>query len=70
MVISGITALLRNMFFMHRGRKGMETINWFDLSDSQKAKLLEQVKAHLQQQIAEAKLAKYALTILAKHGIS
>ena len=48
----------------------METINWFDLSDSQKAKLLEQVKAHLQQQIAEAKLAKYALTILAKHGIS
>ena len=55
---------------MYWGRKELETINWVDLSDSKKAKLLEQVRANLQQQIAEEKLFKYASKILAKHGIS
>lgn len=35
-----------------------KTINWLDLSGSQKAALLEQVRIYLQQQISEAKLRK------------
>jgi len=45
-----------------------QTINFLDLSDSQKAKVLEQARTHLQQQIAEAKLQKTVETILTKHG--
>jgi hypothetical protein len=46
-----------------------QTINWLDLSDSQKAKVLEQVGIYLQQQISEAKLSKSVITVLQKYGI-
>jgi predicted Fe-S protein YdhL (DUF1289 family) len=47
----------------------METqrINWLELSDTQKATVLEQAKAYLQQQIAEAKFSKSAMTVLQKY---
>ena len=55
---------------MH-GERQMETqkINWLDLSDSQKAKVLERARTYLQQQIAEAKLCKSVIAVLHKHGI-
>ncbi|MGD0996681.1 MAG: hypothetical protein ABR909_14315 [Candidatus Bathyarchaeia archaeon] len=46
-----------------------QTINWLNLSDSQKAKVLEQARTYLQQQIAEAKLRKSIITVLTNHGI-
>ena len=43
--------------------------NWFDLTDSQKAKMLEQSRASLHEQMEEAKRMKVVLAILEKHGI-
>lgn len=49
----------------------METqrINWLGLSDSQKAKVLEQARAYLKQQVAEEKFSKSVATVLDKHGL-
>jgi len=46
-----------------------EKINWLDLTDSQKAKVLEQARAILHEQIEEAKSMKTVSVILEKHGI-
>ncbi len=46
-----------------------QRINWLDLSDSQKATVLEQARTYLRQQIIEAKLVKYVITILHKHEL-
>ena len=49
----------------------METqrINWLDLSEPQKAIVLEQSRTYLQQQIAEAKLSKSVITVLQKYEL-
>jgi len=59
-------------FYVHEGPAEMRThrINWIDLSDSQKATLLKQAKAYLQQQKAQAKLSKSVATVLAKHELA
>ena len=46
-----------------------QTINWLELSDSQKAKALEQARTYLNQQIAEAKLCKSAVIVLQKYKL-
>lgn len=70
MTVTEITDLLRNNILKRRERQmETQTINWLDLSDSQKAKVLERARTYLQQQIAEAKLCKSAVTVLHKHGI-
>jgi hypothetical protein len=55
---------------MH-GERQMETqkINWLDLSDSQKAIVLEQARTYLRQQVAEAKFGKSILNVLHKHEL-
>jgi hypothetical protein len=45
------------------------TINLLDLTDSQKAKLLERFHESLNEQIEEAKHVKVVLAVLEKHGI-
>lgn len=45
------------------------TVNLFELSDSEKAKLLEQARTYLQQQIEEAKLSKSVITVFQKYGL-
>jgi hypothetical protein len=47
-----------------------QTISWTSLSDSQKATVLKQARTYLQQQIAEAKLSKSAIAVLAKHELT
>ena len=49
----------------------METqrINWLELSEPQKAIVLEQARTCLQQQIAEAKLGKSVITVLQKYKL-
>jgi predicted Fe-S protein YdhL (DUF1289 family) len=49
----------------------METqaINWLELSDSQKAKVLEQARTYLQQQIAEAERCDSVMAVLHKHEL-
>jgi predicted Fe-S protein YdhL (DUF1289 family) len=46
-----------------------QTINWLELSDSQKAKVLEKVRTYLQQQIAEAEHCESVTTVLHKHEL-
>ncbi len=67
----GISDLLRNNILLNVGKIEMDkvTVNLLELSDSQKTEFLEQVRAYLQQQIAEAKLRKSVTTVLIKHGI-
>jgi hypothetical protein len=59
-------------FYTHEGpaEMGNQQINWIDLSDSQKATLLKQAKAYLQQQKAQAKLSKSVASVLAKHELT
>ncbi len=47
-----------------------KNINWFDLSDSQKATVLKQARTYLNQQIGEAKLNKSVTSTLEKHGLT
>ena len=47
----------------------MQKVNWLDLTDSQKEKVLEQAKTYLRQQITEAKFSKSVEAILDKHGL-
>ena len=46
-----------------------QKINWFDLTDSQKAKVLEQTRDSLHEQIEEAKRMKVVFVILKKHDL-
>ncbi len=46
-----------------------QKINWLDLTDSQKANVLEQARAYLHEQIEEAKISKTVKAVLDKHGI-
>ena len=49
--------------------KEMQKVNWLDLTDSQKEKVLEQAKTYLHQQIAEAEFSKYVMAVLERHGL-
>jgi hypothetical protein len=44
-------------------------INWFDLTDSQKAKVLEQARAGINEQREEAKRIKVVFMVMEKHGL-
>jgi hypothetical protein len=44
-------------------------INWFDLTDSQKAKVLEQARASINEQREEAKRIKVVFMVMEKHGL-
>ena len=70
MNVAEITDLLSDNVCQARG-EAMETqtINWLDLSESEKANFLEQTRTYLKQQIAEAKLSKNASAILQKYDI-
>jgi len=46
-----------------------QKINWLDLTDHQRTKVLEQARTSLHEQIEEAKRTKLVLVILEKHGI-
>jgi hypothetical protein len=46
-----------------------KTINWLELSDLQKAKVLAQARTYLQQQIAEAEHCESVTTVLHKHEL-
>ncbi len=46
-----------------------QKVNWLDLTDSQKANVLEQARAYLHQQIEEAKVSENVKAVLNKHGL-
>ena len=46
-----------------------QKVNWLDLTDSQKAKVLEQARASLHEQVEEAKSMKKVFAVLEKHGL-
>jgi len=46
-----------------------QKINWFDLTDHKRVKVLEQARTSLHEQIEEAKRTKLVLVILEKHDI-
>ncbi len=65
-VITEITDLLGDNV---TEREEKQAINWLELSDSQKAIVLEQAKTFLHQQMEEAKLSKQVIIVLTKHGL-
>jgi len=66
----GIRDLL-NRQISDTGKELLETqkVNWLDLTDSQKEKVLAQTKAYLRQQVMDAKISKHVMAVLDKHDI-
>jgi predicted Fe-S protein YdhL (DUF1289 family) len=67
---AGISDLLRKQHSQTFGENTeTQKVNWLELTDSQKANVLEQVKAYLHEQIEEAKISKTAVAVLNKHDL-
>jgi len=48
---------------------GIQKINWLELTDSQKANMLEQVKAYLNEQIEQARVSKTLIAFFNKDNL-
>jgi predicted Fe-S protein YdhL (DUF1289 family) len=53
---------------MQVGKTETKKVNWFDLTDSQKASVLEQTRAYLREQIEIARIYKSLKIVLDKKG--
>ena len=47
-----------------------QKVDWLELTDSQKAKLLRQIKAHLLEQVEEAIISKSMMEVLSKQELT
>jgi len=62
----GMSDLLRNETWKAAENMEKQKINWLELTDVQRAKLLKQIKAHLLEQVEEAIISKSVMEVLSK----